>query len=192
MLCEKLGLAVPQFGQMSLQRSGDLRMRLPADIAQQAAVLRVLHQRVLKAVNRIRGCATLEYQLGSDKTRECPLQCVVADPSQCGVARKKTPLRSPNQSAPPARTILNDSAAPSASRVRWAEFRLVPLLSKTLLVNSPTTNGTPQRYIRDTVQPAERVELRAERHPFRLGSAACRLHFACCFCCDGTRACTPA
>src|SRR5262249_36123040 len=57
MLCEKLGLAVLQFGQMSLQRSGDLRMRLPADIAQQAAVLRVLHQRVLKAVNRIRGVA---------------------------------------------------------------------------------------------------------------------------------------
>src|SRR5215468_5955372 len=77
MLCEKLGLAVPQFGQMSLQRFGDLRMRLPADIAQQAAVLRVLHQRVLKAVNRIRGCAALKDQLRSDETRERPLQCVV-------------------------------------------------------------------------------------------------------------------
>ena len=69
MLCEKLGLAVPQFGQMSLQRFGDLRMRLPADIAQQAAVLRVLHQRVLKAVNRIRRCAALEDQLRSNETR---------------------------------------------------------------------------------------------------------------------------
>ena len=102
MLCEKFGLAVPQFGQMSLQRFGDLRMRLPADIARQAAVLRVLHQRVLKAVNRIRGVP--RWKTNSEATRRVNAFAMrrLADPSQCGAARKKTPVRSPNQSAPPA------------------------------------------------------------------------------------------
>jgi hypothetical protein len=66
MLREKLGLAFYNLGGMGLERVSDLRMQLLPGLAQQAGVRRVLHQRVLEAVDRVGRRAALEDQLGSD------------------------------------------------------------------------------------------------------------------------------
>jgi hypothetical protein len=49
MLCEKLGLAVPQFGQMSLQRFGDLA----------CDCRRTLRSRLLSFASRTSACSKL-------------------------------------------------------------------------------------------------------------------------------------
>src|SRR5262249_15195644 len=66
-LGEELGLAVDQLGAKSPERFGDLRMQLLTGIAQQAAVRCVVHQRVLKGINRVGRTSALEHQFGSDK-----------------------------------------------------------------------------------------------------------------------------
>jgi hypothetical protein len=63
MLCEKLGLAANQLRGMSLERYGDLRVQLLPGTAQQAAMRRVLHQRVLEGIERVGWRAALEHQL---------------------------------------------------------------------------------------------------------------------------------
>ncbi len=55
MLCEQLGLAVHDLGEMGFERFGDLRVQLLARAAQQTAVRRVLHQRMLETVDRLGG-----------------------------------------------------------------------------------------------------------------------------------------
>jgi len=77
MLCEEFGLAIHQLGEVGLERFGDLRVQLQPSIAQQAAMRRVLHQRVLEAVDRLRWSAALEDQFGSDETSESSFQFVV-------------------------------------------------------------------------------------------------------------------
>ncbi len=77
MLREELRLSVHQLGGMSFECLGDLRVQLLASAAQQAAVCRVLHQRVLEAIDRFGRCAALEHQLGSDEASESGLQLVL-------------------------------------------------------------------------------------------------------------------
>jgi hypothetical protein len=76
MLREELRLAVHQLGGMGFERCGDLRVQLLAGAAQQAAMRRVLHQRVLEAIDRVGRHATLEDQLGRDEPVESGLQLV--------------------------------------------------------------------------------------------------------------------
>lgn len=78
MLGEELELAVDQLGGMGFERFGDLRVQLLASAAQQAAVRRLLHQRVLEGVDRVWRRAALEHQLGSDQPSETGLQLVLA------------------------------------------------------------------------------------------------------------------
>ena len=61
MLREELGLAVHQLRGLSFQRFGDLGVQLLSSVAQQAAVSRVLHQRVLETIDRIGRHAALEH-----------------------------------------------------------------------------------------------------------------------------------
>ena len=75
MLREELGLAVDQLGGMGFERLGDLRVQLLARAAQQAAVRRVLHQRVLEGIDRV-GRASLEHQFGSDQASESGFELV--------------------------------------------------------------------------------------------------------------------
>ena len=62
---------------MGFELFGDLRVQLLARAAQQAAVRRVLHQRVLEGVDRVGRLAPLEDQLGGDKPAERGLQLVL-------------------------------------------------------------------------------------------------------------------
>jgi hypothetical protein len=66
MLREEFGLAVHQLGGMGFERFGDLRVQLLPSVAQQAAMRRVLHQRVLEGIDRLGRHAALEDQLGGD------------------------------------------------------------------------------------------------------------------------------
>ena len=66
MLGQELGLVSHQLGGMGFERFGDLRMQLLARAAQQAPMCRVLHQRVLEGIDRIRWCPALEHQLRHD------------------------------------------------------------------------------------------------------------------------------
>jgi hypothetical protein len=77
MLREKLGLAFYDLGGVGCERFGDLRMQLLPGIAQQAAVRRVLHQRVLEAVDRVGRSASLKDQLGSDEPGHCGAQFIL-------------------------------------------------------------------------------------------------------------------
>ena len=78
MLGEELELAVDQLGGMGFERFGDLRVQLLARAAQQGALRRLLHQRVLEGVDRVWRRAALEHQLGSDQPSETGLQLVLA------------------------------------------------------------------------------------------------------------------
>jgi len=60
MLREELGLGVHDLGGMRLERFRDLRMQLLPGTAQQTAVRRVLHQRVLEGIDRVGRHAALE------------------------------------------------------------------------------------------------------------------------------------
>ena len=54
MLREEFGLGLHQPWGMGFERFGDLRVQLLPSAAQQAAVRRVLHQRVLEGIDRLR------------------------------------------------------------------------------------------------------------------------------------------
>ena len=77
MLRQQLGLAVQDLGRKGFERFGDLRVQLPAGIAQQAAMRRILHQRVFEAVDRRGRRAALKHQLGGDEPAESRLQFVL-------------------------------------------------------------------------------------------------------------------
>src|SRR6516162_7312489 len=62
---------------MVFERFGNLRMQLLPGVAQQAAVCRVLHQRMLETIDRVGRRAALEDQLGSDELAESRLQLVL-------------------------------------------------------------------------------------------------------------------
>jgi hypothetical protein len=53
MLRKKLGVGVYQLGGMGFESFGDLRVQLLPRGTRQAAVSRVLHQRVLEAIDRV-------------------------------------------------------------------------------------------------------------------------------------------
>ena len=74
---EEFGLTVPQLRRVGFERFGDLRVQLPAGIAQQAAMGGVLHQRVLKGIDRIGRRAALKDQPGGDDASESGLQFVL-------------------------------------------------------------------------------------------------------------------
>src|SRR5215813_10792080 len=77
MLREKLRLAVHKLGGTGFERFGDLRVQLLPSAAQQAAMRRVLHQRVLERIDRVGRCASLENQLGSDEAAESGLELIL-------------------------------------------------------------------------------------------------------------------
>jgi len=52
---------------MRFERFSDLRVQSLPRAAQQAAMRCVLHQRVLEAVDCLRWCPALKYQLGGNK-----------------------------------------------------------------------------------------------------------------------------
>src|SRR5580692_8510042 len=79
MLREELWLAVHHLGGMGFERFGDLRVQLLPGIAEQAAVRRVLHQRVLEGIDRVGWRATLEHQLGGDEASERGVQLVLGE-----------------------------------------------------------------------------------------------------------------
>jgi hypothetical protein len=62
---------------MSFERFGNLRVPLMPSAAQQAAVCRVLHQRVLEAVHHVGWRASLENQLGGNEAGKSRLQFVL-------------------------------------------------------------------------------------------------------------------
>ena len=77
MLREELGLDFSDFRGVVFERFGDLRVQSLPGHAQQAAMRRVLHQRVLEAVDRVGRQAALKDQLGSDELAESRLQLVL-------------------------------------------------------------------------------------------------------------------
>src|SRR5262249_57821929 len=70
MVREELGLAVHQLGKISLRCLGNQSMQLLPGTAQKTTVGCFLDQRMLEGIDRIRRCAALKYQLGSDKPGE--------------------------------------------------------------------------------------------------------------------------
>ena len=60
MLREQLGLAVCELGRLCFERICDLGVQLLTGAAQQAAMRRVLHQRVLEAIDRAGRRASLK------------------------------------------------------------------------------------------------------------------------------------
>src|SRR5207237_402332 len=103
MLCEEFGLGLYQLRRLGFERFGDLRMQLLPSTAQQAAVRRVLYQRVLEAEDRLGWRATLEHQLGGDEVSESRLQLFVGkarDGTQQSVG-KLTPNRRADLRHPP-------------------------------------------------------------------------------------------
>src|SRR5215472_8776055 len=77
MLCQQLGLGVHDLGRMGFERFGDPRVQLLPYAAKQAAMRRVLDQRVPETVNRVGWRTALEYQLGGDEPVESGLQLVL-------------------------------------------------------------------------------------------------------------------
>src|SRR6516162_4473043 len=77
MLSEKLGLTIHQLGEMGCKRVSNLCVQLLARTAQQAAMRRVLHQRVLEAVDSLGQSAALEHKLRGNETVERRLQLVL-------------------------------------------------------------------------------------------------------------------
>ena len=77
MLGEELGLAVDQLGGMGFEGFGDLCVQSLASAAQQAAVRRILHQRVLETLDCVGRRAPLEHELRGNKAGERGLQLVL-------------------------------------------------------------------------------------------------------------------
>ena len=77
MLRKEFGLGIHQLGGMGFERLGDLRVQSLANVTQQAAVCRALHQRMLEAVDRVGRRAALEHQPGSNEASESGLQFVI-------------------------------------------------------------------------------------------------------------------
>ena len=75
-LRKDLGLGIHQFAELDFERFGNPSVQLLPRAAQQTAMCRVLHQRVLEAVDRVGRHATLKYQLGTHKATESDLQFV--------------------------------------------------------------------------------------------------------------------
>src|SRR5690348_18427660 len=76
-LRKKIGLSVHQLGRISFERFSDLRMQLLSGAAQQAAMCRVLYQRVFEGIDRVGWHAALEDQLGGDEPAKSTSQLVV-------------------------------------------------------------------------------------------------------------------
>jgi len=76
-LRKEFGLVLHQLWGIGLERFGDLRVQLLPGATQQAAMCRVLHQRVLEGIDGIGRLASLEHQLGGDKAAESGLQLVL-------------------------------------------------------------------------------------------------------------------
>jgi hypothetical protein len=74
---EKLRLGIDQLGGKGFERFGVPPMQFLSRGAQQTAIGRVLHQRVLECIDRIRRRTVLKHQLGSDKPGERSLQLVL-------------------------------------------------------------------------------------------------------------------
>jgi len=62
---------------MGFERFGDLRVQMLARAAQQAAMSRVLHQRVLEGIDCTGRRASLEYQPGRDEPHKSRFQLVL-------------------------------------------------------------------------------------------------------------------
>ena len=77
MLRKYFGLALHHLREMGFERSSDLRVQLLPGTAQQAAVRRILHQRVLEVINCVGRCAALEDQLGRYEPSQSGLQFVL-------------------------------------------------------------------------------------------------------------------
>ncbi len=77
MLREELGLALHELRGVGFERFGDPRVQALARATQQTIVRRVLHQRVLKGVDRVGRRAALKDQLGRDEASESGLQLVL-------------------------------------------------------------------------------------------------------------------
>ena len=94
---EQFGLGLHQLAGLCWQRLGDQRVQFPPRTAQQTAVSRVPHQRVLEAVDRVWRHATLVHQLGRDKSRKSGLQFILG--------------KSPYRSQQPVRKFASDRRA---------------------------------------------------------------------------------
>ena len=138
--------AFPRFGRAAAPR-----------FAQQRAVGRVLHQRVLEHVARMRRRALPEQQTGVDEPieRRMPTSSPDCAPLRRS-ARARTRARSPRRSAPPPWPARADRAAPSARHAGSPDRqrRMGPAAavcraslslpaSSTALVISSTNSGTP-------------------------------------------------
>src|SRR5262249_10713928 len=71
------GLAIRRLGRMGFERFGNPRVQLLPCAAKQAAMRRVLDQRVLETVNRVGWCTALKYQLRGDEPAKSGLQRVL-------------------------------------------------------------------------------------------------------------------
>ena len=71
---QDLGLAVHQFREMHLERRRDPAVQLPPGIAQQTAIGRFLHKRVLEGIDGVGWCPGLKHQLRRDEAIESGLQ----------------------------------------------------------------------------------------------------------------------
>ena len=70
MLRTDFWLTLHQLGEKGFERFGDLRVQLLPSSTEKAAMSRVLHQRVLKGIDRIGRCAAMEDELGGDESSE--------------------------------------------------------------------------------------------------------------------------
>ena len=86
---QDLGLAVHQFREMHLERRRDPAVQLPPGIAQQTAIGRFLHKRVLEGIDGVGWCPGLKHQLRRDEAIESGLQLALrktGDRAQRGIA----------------------------------------------------------------------------------------------------------
>src|SRR5262245_17576231 len=66
--CKNLGLRIDEFWKFSLQGRGNSVMELPPAAAQQRPVGRVLHERVLEQISRVRRNSSAEQESRLDET----------------------------------------------------------------------------------------------------------------------------
>jgi hypothetical protein len=120
-------------------------------------VHRVLHQPVLEAIDRIRGCAALEHQLGGDKAGESPVQLILqklGNGTQQSIVKLASDRRADLRRRPRRRQVVKPRQQRGVQTRRDCEWRqrgvqhvairfLAQQAALQHLVNSSMNSGTP-------------------------------------------------
>src|SRR5215472_13902843 len=154
MLREDFGLGLHHRGKMGFERFGDPRVQLLASASEQAAVRRVLNQRVLETVNRVGRCAALKHQLGGDEAAESGLQLALVKTGNdaSSVYENSRPI-----AAPICATHPSDRDGPSANHATWSGLPMAA-------VPYPAHTGSPPCAVARSLGPSWSIPRQTAAH----------------------------